>query len=252
MVIEQDPQNIYEEVRARAQADGRPVSVRHVALVCHEQLTACGVGVYLVGDGGTEPACATTDAVERMIELQITLGEGPALTAIHAGVPVLVADLAHQENLTRWPVFGSAAAAHSSFAVFAFPLLMGEITVGALEVYRTREVPLSGDELNLALVFAEVMTAQLITEVVDVDEPDAEELVVEGFHGRWLTVHQATGMLSVQLRCTLTEAFLRLRGHAYASGRRLSDVADDVVDGVLRLWPDDSPGISGCGDDDHE
>lgn len=244
MVIEQDPESIFQEARARARADGTPVSVRHVASVCHDQFAARGVGVYLCGDlGVAEPACATTDIIERMIELQITLGEGPALTAMHDGLPVLVSDLSHQQHLARWPVFGPAAMAESVSAVYAFPLLMGQITVGALEVYRARAVPLSGDEVDLALVFAAVMTGQLLIQMAAVGAPDVEALVVEGFHGRWQTVHQATGMVSVQLGCTLAEAWLRLRGHAYATGRRLPDVADDVIEGVLRLPPDDWSGI---------
>ncbi|QUQ67196.1 GAF and ANTAR domain-containing protein [Kutzneria sp. CA-103260] len=252
MVIEQEPESIYQEARARARAEGTPVSVRHVASVCHEWLGALGVGVYLLGDlGVAEPACATTDTVERMIELQITLGEGPALTAVRDGLPVLVADLSHQQLLARWPVFGPDAAAESVSAVFAFPLLMGQITVGVLEVYRAREGALSSDELDLALAFAEVMTSQLINQVVEAGALDEEALAVDEFHGRWQTVHQATGMVSVQLSCTLAEALLRLRGHAYATDRRLSDVADDVIGGVLRLRPNDAPGIHRSRDDEH-
>ncbi|MFC0431976.1 GAF and ANTAR domain-containing protein [Kutzneria buriramensis] len=253
MVIEQDPESIYQEACARADAEGVPVSVRHVASVCHDQLAARGVGVYILGDlGMVEPACATTEIVEQMVELQITLGEGPAVTAMADGEPVLAADLSHRRHLARWPVFGPAAAAVSLSAIFAFPLLMGQITVGALEVYRTGVLPLSGDELEVALAFAEVMTSQLIDQVAEVGAPDMETFAVEGLHGRWQTVHQATGMVSVQLRCTLTEALLRLRGQAYATGRRLSDVAEDVIGGLLRLRRDDSPGIPEEGDDAYE
>jgi hypothetical protein len=253
VVIEQDPESIYEEACARAKAEGAPVSVRHVAAVCHDQFAARGVGVYVLGDlGMAEPACATTETVERMVELQITLGEGPAVAAMADGEPVLAADLSRRRHLARWPVFGPAAMAESLSAVFAIPLLMGEITVGALEVYRTGVLPLSGDELELALAFAEVMTSQLIDQVAEIGASDSEAFAVEGLHGRWQTVHQATGMVSIQLCCTLTEASLRLRGHAYATGRRLSGVAEDVIAGLLRLRPDDSSGIPEEGDDAHE
>jgi AmiR/NasT family two-component response regulator len=46
-------------------------------------------------------------------------------------------------------------------------------------------------------------------------------------------VHQATGMLTVQLDVTATEAFLRLRAHSFATGRAIQDVAHDVVARVL-------------------
>lgn len=48
-------------------------------------------------------------------------------------------------------------------------------------------------------------------------------------------VHQATGMLSVQLSLPLPHALLRLRAHAYGSGRPLTGVAQDIVDRRIRL-----------------
>ena len=42
------------------------------------------------------------------------------------------------------------------------------------------------------------------------------------------------------LGVTLTEALVRLRGHAYATDRRLSEVAADVVAGRLHLDRDQS------------
>ena len=48
-------------------------------------------------------------------------------------------------------------------------------------------------------------------------------------------VYQAQGMVMVDLGVTLAEAMARLRGHAYAENRYLSDVARDVVAGKLTL-----------------
>jgi len=48
-------------------------------------------------------------------------------------------------------------------------------------------------------------------------------------------VHQATGMISVQLEVSLAEALVRLRAHAYANDRPLNEVAADVVARRLRL-----------------
>jgi AmiR/NasT family two-component response regulator len=51
----------------------------------------------------------------------------------------------------------------------------------------------------------------------------------------WAEIHQATGMLAVQLGVGLDEAFVRLRAHADADGRPLRQLAREVVDGHLRL-----------------
>ena len=55
---------------------------------------------------------------------------------------------------------------------------------------------------------------------------------------RRAVVHQAVGMLSVQLGVDLSVALLRLRAYAWSRERPISDVAADVVERRLRL--DDS------------
>jgi hypothetical protein len=47
---------------------------------------------------------------------------------------------------------------------------------------------------------------------------------------RRAVVHQAAGMISVQLDVSLHVALARLRAHGYSTGRPLLEVATDVVD----------------------
>jgi hypothetical protein len=42
-------------------------------------------------------------------------------------------------------------------------------------------------------------------------------------------VHQAVGMILVQLEIDATSAFSQLRAHAFSSGRTVQEVAHDVV-----------------------
>ena len=48
-----------------------------------------------------------------------------------------------------------------------------------------------------------------------------------------MQVYQAQGMVMVDLGVTLAEAMARLRGHAFASGRSVTDVARDVIAGKI-------------------
>jgi AmiR/NasT family two-component response regulator len=50
-----------------------------------------------------------------------------------------------------------------------------------------------------------------------------------------LVVHQASGMVSVQASIDVAEALVRLRAYAFATDRRLDDVAEDVVGRRLRF-----------------
>ncbi len=51
-------------------------------------------------------------------------------------------------------------------------------------------------------------------------------------------VSQATGMVVAQLEIEPAEALVRLRAHAYATGRSATDVARDILDRRLRLEAD--------------
>ena len=48
-------------------------------------------------------------------------------------------------------------------------------------------------------------------------------------------VHQASGMVAVQLGVSVGEALLRLRAYAFANDRLLAEVAEDVVGRRLRF-----------------
>ncbi|WP_052395902.1 GAF and ANTAR domain-containing protein [Kutzneria sp. 744] len=221
-----------------AQDEGVPVAVRHVCIACAERMRAVGVVQYVVSDlGQGEPVYATDLAAEQIAELQVTLGEGPAVDALAEERPMLAVDLTEP---SRWPTFAQAAVEAGVRAVFAFPLQMGSIAVGVLEVYRAMSGDLTTVEYRDALLYSDAAMA-LLLEHID-DEPSAREvgLFAGGFGNRWDVVHQATGVISVQLRSGLSEAFLRLRGHAFFTGRGLADVAEDVIEGRLRFDRDDA------------
>jgi AmiR/NasT family two-component response regulator len=53
-------------------------------------------------------------------------------------------------------------------------------------------------------------------------------------------VHQASGMVSIQLAITVDEALARLRAHAFANDQSVAAVAQQIVSRGLRL-SDDRP-----------
>ena len=113
----------------------------------------------------------------------------------------------------------------------------GAIRIGVLVAYRARPGMLSGEEWAQGVVLADV--ASQIVLALQAGAPEGEiHRLLAGEPSHWAEVHQATGMVSVQLGVGVEDAFVRLRAHAFAEHRRLRDVAREVVALRLRLEAD--------------
>jgi hypothetical protein len=205
---------------------------------CLSALSVSGVGVALMtADGPSGVVLAATDERARKLEeLQFAYGEGPCVEASSRGRPVLEPDLLNAGS-ARWPRFGAAALDAGVHAIFAFPLRVGAIRVGVLDLYRDAPGHLTILELADAAAFAEAATV-VVLHLQDHDEHDGMNSALMGPIDSQAEVHQATGMITIQLGVSLAEALLRLRAHAYASGQTVSAVAADVVNRRTRF--DDS------------
>ncbi|MBB2908820.1 hypothetical protein FHS43_000066 [Streptosporangium becharense] len=222
-------------INERALVEDLPVSLRHVCLACADRLNVGGGGVLLASTLGLgEPVYATDPCSDRLVELQITVGEGPAVEAFREDRPVLVPDLSAAGARHRWPLFVPQAQSLGRRAVFAFPLLLGTTAVGVLEVSRAEPGWLFPEELADAFLFADAaLMVTLEHDLIGAGGAPAGD--GEGLAGRWSEVRRAVGMLSAQLEVGLAEAFARLRAHAYANDLRLADVAHDVITHRLRF-----------------
>jgi len=194
-------------------------------------LQMSGSSVLLMGEG-TFPSVAGAYGVSVTVQdLELTLGEGPASDAYAQGAPVLVSDL--DSFSSRWPQFARSLSQTGIQGVYALPLQVGAIKLGVLVLYGTEPVVLEGRGLASALLVADMVANQVLDlQAGIVSESLAWGLEVDDYRA---VVHQATGMISVQLECGIGEALARLRGRAFASERPIDQVAADVVTGELRF-----------------
>lgn len=86
------------------------------------------------------------------------------------------------------------------------------------------------------VVLADVASQVVLALQAGTPQDSLHELLA-GEPPHWAEVHQATGMVSVQLGISMDEAFVRLRAHAFAEHRPLRDVARAVVARELVLDP---------------
>jgi hypothetical protein len=207
---------------------------KRLCQVCAEVTAVTGAGIMLMMDDSPRGSVCTTNAVSTLIdELQYQLGEGPSLAAYDHDRPILEPDLANPAT-PRWLAFTGPAVDAGVRAVFGFPLRVGAVRLGALHLYRDMPGALTDDQHADALVMADVAATAVLS--VQAHAPPGElSGELEALASFQHVVHQASGMVAAQLEITVGEAILRLRGHAFATGRRIGEVARDVVDRELRF-----------------
>ncbi|MCX5200190.1 ANTAR domain-containing protein [Streptomyces sp. NBC_00237] len=249
------------------------------------ELTAL-LGTLDVGGGGPDPSWATRcarlleldglsvstqagsaellwysgDVSARLDDLQFTLGEGPSVEAATAGSLLLVTDVRRTPG-PRWPAFVPGAAELGVRAVFAFPLRLGAISIGAMTGYRREPHPLSEKCLDAALTLCDALTVYLLSGYLpparEGDPPGPAATAGAARTGPYengqteqpaelhrAVVHQASGMLSIDLKVDLATALDRLRAYAFAHNRPIVAVSRDIVARRLRLTVDRPEGRS--------
>jgi GAF domain-containing protein len=202
--------------------------------VCAEVTGMSGAGIMLMSGELPRGSICTTNSVSALIEqLQYELGEGPCVDACQLDRPVLEPDLA-QPRTARWLAFTTPAIAAGVRAIFGFPLRVGGVRLGAMNLYRDQAGSLSDDQHADALVMAEIAAEAVLT--LSAHAPPAtlsSELEASAdFHA---VVHQASGMVAAQLDIGVGQALVRLRAYAFGNDRPLSAVAGDVVARRLRF-----------------
>lgn len=203
---------------------------------CAQAVPVSGAGLVLMSAYGPAGLAAATDGLARLMEeLQFTLGEGPGVESSRSGRPVLEPDLTSGGS-TRWPAFASGALQAGVCAMFALPLRVGSIRLGVLDLYRDAPGALSAANLAEALSFADAATAVLL-HLQSVARPDRDAVAGIGMHlvEDRAEVHQATGFIAERIDVSMTDALMLLRARAYSSDRPVTDLARDVLSGVVQF-----------------
>ena len=130
--------------------------------------------------------------------------------------------------------FAPPAVTAGVLAVFGFPLRVGAVRLGALNLCCDHLGPLTDDQHADALVMADVAARTLLATQAQAAPGTLAAELEEGSDFRYV-VHQASGMVSVQLQISIAEALIRLRGYAFGNDRPLTEVAEDVVARRLRF-----------------
>ncbi len=189
-------------------------------------LPITGAAISTLGSPfGTETICASDEVAARIDELQFDLGEGPCWQALSSHRPVLSPDIRNPS--AAWPMFVQAIATSKVGGLFAFPMFIGSLNIGAVDLYSTRPGSLSAAQIDDATVLVALAARQVLRRALQSRPVVMDEADDPGYSRR--VVHQATGMILAQLDLPAADALLVLRGYAFSHGRSVWDVATDVV-----------------------
>jgi hypothetical protein len=123
-------------------------------------------------------------------------------------------------------------------AVFGFPMQVGTVRLGALNLYRDGPGELTDEQHADALLMASV-ASEVVLLVQAGAAPGQLAAELEAGADFQFVVHQAAGMIAAQLDVSVAEALIRLRAYAFGNDRPLPSVAEDVVNRVLRFHDGD-------------
>ncbi|WP_436499889.1 GAF and ANTAR domain-containing protein [Actinokineospora sp. HUAS TT18] len=207
--------------------DGVEGVLHGICALCEAELAVSGARVRVLG--GIGAVLPRDDALAaRLDEVEAVAGQGPSVDAFDLGRPVLVPDLATDTG--RWHAFTPDAVALGVAAVFAFPLLIGASRFGVLTLHRRTAGPLTPDQLLDAFLLADAATSAIFD---DLHGPPATTLPdLLDIHPE---VHQASGIVAVQLDIGVADALARIRAHAFANRLPLAEVATKIIERRLRL-----------------
>jgi hypothetical protein len=202
---------------------------------CVAALPIDGAGLSIHDMAGLRtPIGASDPAASHAERLQFTFGHGPCLRAHDDGVAIAFDEAMIAEN---WPELHEALMGETPFkAVLSVPLLppLGPLVVLDLYVREPQALPATDrdDVEDVTIALTRAMVAAALGAPMEPgrrgwwDGPDAL---------RRARVWQATGMVNVALGLDTPDALATLRAFAFAAGRTVDDVADDLVSGALPL-----------------
>ncbi|MGC5567629.1 GAF and ANTAR domain-containing protein [Streptomyces sp. FR-108] len=217
---------------------------------CVDLLPVTGASISITGNRTARALWCASDATAAFLaEAQYTLGDGPCQSALDRAAPVLAPDLTGGPDARRWPVFAQQAVELGVRAVFSLPLGAGALAIGTLDLYRDTAGALSPRDLRIALLVRDAVTFAVLNleaawdGLSSTDEAGVASWV-DAAEADHIEVHQAVGMVMVQLGADPEQALDRLRAHAFAEGLTITEVAQEVLARTLRFRPegdDDQP-----------
>ncbi|MFL6073834.1 MAG: GAF and ANTAR domain-containing protein [Mycobacteriales bacterium] len=225
--------NVFVELADTLVDDFDVVDFLHVLTErCVQLLGISAAGLLLTDGHDTLKVAAASSERTMLLELfQLQTDQGPCVDCFRTGQPVSVADL---PAAGRWPRFTAAATEVGFAAVHALPMRLRTEVIGALNFFDTTPGALDDGKRRIGQALADVATIGLLQQRAILHRDALTEQLQTALNSRVL-IEQAKGVLAERLQLDVGDAFTLLREAARNRNRRLSELAQAIVDGSEQL-----------------
>ena len=195
---------------------------------CARLLDIASAGLLLADRHGVLHVLAASSEDTRQLEIfQVQRDQGPCLDCFHTKTPVSVESLIRDAD--RWPQFAEAALNMGFRSVHAIPMRLRDNVLGTLGLFGTTAGALNPADLRLAQAFADVASVALIQGRASEDQNIVNQQLQHALSSR-IVLEQAKGILAQSGDLDMKQAFAYLLRYSRDHNRRLSEVADALVD----------------------
>lgn len=202
---------------------------------CVEMLDVDAAGLMLVAPEGDLRVVASSSEEMRLVELfEIQSQEGPCPEAYRTGEAAVTDNLGGDD--VRWPQFGPVALQAGFLSAQALPMRLRGVTIGALNLFRTKTGLLDQPDLVAAQALADVATIAILQNRAAIQAHLVVDQLNHALNSR-VMIEQAKGILAERTGLDMEGSFGWLRKHARNHNLLLVDVAQAIIDGNLALEP---------------
>jgi transcriptional regulator with GAF, ATPase, and Fis domain len=198
---------------------------------CVQLLDVQAAALLLADQRGQLLLMASSSEQARLLELfQLDTDEGPCVACYRSGRPMVDTELSRPDP--RWPSFGQQAMAAGFSAVHALPMRLRDEIIGVVNLFSSVPRPLAQDDIRIGQALADVATIGLLQQrAIQHRQVLAEQL--QGALDSRVLIEQAKGVLAERLQVDMQYAFEALRAYARRNSRRLTDLAQSVIDNLV-------------------
>ena len=203
-------------------------SLQRAVAATRDLFRVTGAGLMLIDEDNVLRYAVASDNSARLLEIaQEELAEGPSVDAFLVGDMVETADIAQDG---RWPRLRPIAAGQGVSAALGIPTRLNGELIGSLDVFVDEPHEWDESERRALEAFNEVIEGILLDAVTAQRQAELVAQLQYALDNR-LVIERAIGLLMGRDGLDQPGAFNRLRQTARSGGRKVGDVAREVLGG---------------------